>query len=87
MKIIHHDGFTEDELYSFKPTVLDNLLNSMKYVLTGMGLLRINLESNKNQVNHPLFYIFFFWFKVLKKMPVSGFEPGTTGLLDQLSTN
>lgn len=50
MKIIHHDGFSHDELLSFKPAVLDNLLGSMKYVLTGMGLLRINLENPKNRV-------------------------------------
>lgn len=49
MKIIHNDGFSYDELLSFKPAVLDNLLGSMKYVLTGMGLLRINLENPKNR--------------------------------------
>ncbi|XP_013782173.1 guanine nucleotide-binding protein G(o) subunit alpha-like [Limulus polyphemus] len=49
MKIIHNDGFTEEELRSFRPTVLDNLLSSMKYVLTGMGILRINLETVKNR--------------------------------------
>lgn len=51
MKIIHHSGFSHDELMSFKPAVLDNLLGSMKYVLTGMGLLRINLENPKNRVH------------------------------------
>nr|CAD7202219.1 unnamed protein product [Timema douglasi] len=51
MKIIHSDGFTKEELRSFRPTVMDNLLSSMKYVLTGMGLLRINLQSAKNK-NH-----------------------------------
>ncbi|CAH1795126.1 unnamed protein product [Owenia fusiformis] len=51
MKIIHNDGFTDEELISFKPTVLDNLLQSMKYVLTGMGLLRINLENPQNKVH------------------------------------
>ncbi|GFT12802.1 guanine nucleotide-binding protein subunit alpha [Trichonephila clavipes] len=51
MKIIHSDGFTIDELKSFKPTVLDNILSSMKYVLTGMGILRINLENAKNKGN------------------------------------
>nr|CAD7442207.1 unnamed protein product [Timema bartmani] len=50
MKIIHSDGFTKEELRSFRPTVMDNLLSSMKYVLTGMGLLRINLQSAKNKV-------------------------------------
>eukprot|EP00057_Strongylocentrotus_purpuratus_P033122 XP_790271.3 PREDICTED: guanine nucleotide-binding protein G(o) subunit alpha [Strongylocentrotus purpuratus] len=49
MKIIHSDGFTDYELMSFKPAVLDNLLNSMKYVLNGMGLLRIPLANSKNK--------------------------------------
>ncbi|GLH02941.1 Guanine nucleotide-binding protein G(o) subunit alpha [Gryllus bimaculatus] len=51
MKIIHSDGFTKEELRSFRPTVMDNLLSSMKYVLTGMGLLRINLQSAKNKAH------------------------------------
>lgn len=54
MKIIHADGFTLSELRSFRPTVLDNLLASMKYVLSGMGLLRINLENPKNKVSYSL---------------------------------
>ncbi|KAG4066614.1 hypothetical protein HA402_007250 [Bradysia odoriphaga] len=49
MKIIHTDGFSTSELCAFRPTVLDNLLASMKYVLTGMGLLRINLEHQSNK--------------------------------------
>ncbi|KRT83625.1 hypothetical protein AMK59_3040, partial [Oryctes borbonicus] len=51
MKIIHADGFTYAELSSFRPTVLDNLLASMKYVLSGMGLLRINLEFPRNKTH------------------------------------
>ncbi|XP_050497997.1 transposable element P transposase isoform X1 [Diabrotica virgifera virgifera] len=51
MKIIHTDGFTHAELSSFRPTVLDNLLASMKYVLVGMGILRINLEHQRNKVH------------------------------------
>jgi len=31
--------------------VLENLLSSMKFVLNGMGLLRINLELPKNRVS------------------------------------
>ncbi|KAL3209092.1 hypothetical protein MRX96_038382 [Rhipicephalus microplus] len=50
MKIIHSEGFSDEELRSFRPTVLDNLLGSMKYVLTGMGILRINLENPKNKM-------------------------------------
>lgn len=51
MKIIHTDGFSLSELCAFRPTVLDNLLASMKYVLTGMGLLRINLEHSANRTH------------------------------------
>lgn len=49
MKIIHNEGFSDEELRSFRPTVLDNLVGSMKYVLTGMGILHINLENPKNK--------------------------------------
>ncbi|XP_028308421.1 guanine nucleotide binding protein (G protein) alpha v1 [Gouania willdenowi] len=51
MKIIHSNGFTKQELSSFKPAVLDNLLTSMKFVLHGMGVLRINLAHNRNKVH------------------------------------
>ncbi|KAF7658655.1 hypothetical protein LDENG_00009680 [Lucifuga dentata] len=51
MKIIHSNGFTKQELTSFKPAVLDNLLTSMKFVLHGMGALRINLANSRNKIH------------------------------------
>ncbi|XP_016536263.1 guanine nucleotide binding protein (G protein) alpha v1 isoform X2 [Poecilia formosa] len=51
MKIIHSNGFTKQELSSFKAAVLDNLLTSMKFVLHGMGVLRINLANSRNKVH------------------------------------
>uniref|UniRef100_A0A8C6WR72 Guanine nucleotide binding protein (G protein) alpha v1 n=1 Tax=Neogobius melanostomus TaxID=47308 RepID=A0A8C6WR72_9GOBI len=51
MKIIHSNGFSKQELSSFKPAVLDNLLTSMKFVLHGMGILRINLANSRNKVH------------------------------------
>ncbi|XP_030645557.1 guanine nucleotide-binding protein G(o) subunit alpha-like [Chanos chanos] len=51
IKIIHSHGFTRQELINFKPAVLDNLLTSMKFVLLGMGMLRINLANHKNRVH------------------------------------
>ncbi|KAL6477166.1 hypothetical protein MHYP_G00156650 [Metynnis hypsauchen] len=51
MKIIYSHGFTKEELTSFKPAVLDNLLTSVKFVLRGMGVLRINLANRKNKVH------------------------------------
>ncbi|XP_055008914.1 guanine nucleotide-binding protein G(o) subunit alpha-like [Boleophthalmus pectinirostris] len=54
IKIIHSQGFSKQELISFKPAVFDNLLTSMKFVLRGMGILRINLASKKNKVHASL---------------------------------
>ncbi|XP_059924836.1 guanine nucleotide binding protein (G protein) alpha v1 [Gadus macrocephalus] len=51
MKLIHSCGFTKQELISFKPAILDNLLTSMKFVLQGMGMLRINLSNKNNKVH------------------------------------
>ncbi|XP_061703171.1 guanine nucleotide-binding protein subunit alpha-11-like isoform X4 [Syngnathoides biaculeatus] len=51
IKIIHSGGFSRQELTSFKPAVLDNLLTSMKFVLRGMGMLRINLANKKNNIH------------------------------------
>ncbi|RVE69576.1 hypothetical protein OJAV_G00079080 [Oryzias javanicus] len=51
IKIIHSNGFSKEELMTFKPAVLDNLLTSMKVVLQGMGILRINLANQKNKVH------------------------------------
>ncbi|CAG00213.1 unnamed protein product, partial [Tetraodon nigroviridis] len=51
IKIIHSHGFSKQELISFKPAVLDNLLTSIKFVLQGMGMLRINLANRKNRAS------------------------------------
>ncbi|KAL3053711.1 hypothetical protein OYC64_006102 [Pagothenia borchgrevinki] len=51
IKIIHSHGFSKQELMSFKAAVLDNLLTSMKFVLRGMGMLRINLANKKNKMH------------------------------------
>ncbi|KAG5279539.1 hypothetical protein AALO_G00078860 [Alosa alosa] len=60
IKIIHSNGFSRQELLSFKPAVLDNLLNSMKFVLQGMGLLRINLVNQRNK-DHAEFVLTCDW--------------------------
>ncbi|KAF7488704.1 Guanine nucleotide-binding protein G(o) subunit alpha [Sarcoptes scabiei] len=48
LKIIHQDGYTVDEMLEFRPIILDNLVSSMKYVVTGMRLLGINFEFQHN---------------------------------------
>lgn len=52
MKIIHGDGYTQEELQGYKPTIVDNLVQSMGAVLEGMGNMRINLgdQSKRKQV-------------------------------------
>uniref|UniRef100_A0A8C6TAT2 Guanine nucleotide-binding protein G(O) subunit alpha n=1 Tax=Neogobius melanostomus TaxID=47308 RepID=A0A8C6TAT2_9GOBI len=51
IKIIHSQGFSKQERLSFKSAVFDNLLTSMKFVLRGMGMLRIKLANKKNTVH------------------------------------
>ena len=58
MKIIHGDGYSKEELRSFKPTVCDNLVHSMRAVLEAMGELHIDLgdQQNKKHVKAILSY-------------------------------
>lgn len=51
MKIIHGDGFTQEELRSYKPTIADNLVHSMRAVLEAMGALYIDLGDQANRVH------------------------------------
>lgn len=38
-------------LFDSQPAVLDNLLTSIKFVLQGMGMLRINLANKNNKAS------------------------------------
>ncbi|KAH9502062.1 Guanine nucleotide-binding protein subunit alpha-13 [Dermatophagoides farinae] len=49
MKIIHNDGYSREEMLEFRPIILDNLVSSMKYVVTGMRLLDIDFQYSTNQ--------------------------------------
>ena len=51
MKIIHGDGFTQEELRSYRPTIADNLVHSMRAVLEAMGSLYIDLGDQGNRVH------------------------------------
>eukprot|EP00051_Salpingoeca_urceolata_P010532 m.128841 g.128841 ORF g.128841 m.128841 type:complete len:354 (+) comp16748_c2_seq1:223-1284(+) len=51
MKIIHGDGFSPAELRSYKPTVCDNLVHSIRAVLEAMGALAINLGNSANRIH------------------------------------
>eukprot|EP00040_Diaphanoeca_grandis_P005861 m.34810 g.34810 ORF g.34810 m.34810 type:complete len:354 (-) comp17041_c0_seq1:23-1084(-) len=51
MKIIHGDGYSVQELTSYKTTVIDNLAHSMRIVLEAMGTLKLNLGDQQNRVH------------------------------------
>jgi len=53
MKIIHGDGYTQQELQSYKPTICDNLVHSMRAVLEAMGMLKINLGNQVSIAESP----------------------------------
>ncbi len=45
MKIIHLKGYSEDELYNYRPTVFKNLLECAKTVIVAMEQFEIELGS------------------------------------------
>lgn len=51
MKIIHGDGYTQQELKEYTMTIVDNLVQSMRIVLEAMGNLKINLGDQSNRVH------------------------------------
>jgi guanine nucleotide-binding protein subunit alpha len=50
MKIIHLDGYTEDELYNYRPTVFKNLVECAKAVIAAMRQFDIDFSSEQNRV-------------------------------------
>ena len=51
MKIIHGDGYSSDELNSFKTVVHSNLLTLMTEVINGTEKLNIQLQHSSNQAH------------------------------------
>lgn len=51
MKIIHLKGYSEDELYNYRPTVFKNLVECAKAVITAMQQLNIEPHNADNR-NH-----------------------------------
>lgn len=51
MKIIHLKGYSEDELYNYRPTVFKNLVECAKAVITAMQQLNIEPEMDENKKN------------------------------------
>lgn len=51
MKIIHLKGYSEDELYNYRPTVFKNLVECAKAVITAMQQFEIEPENEENKAH------------------------------------
>jgi guanine nucleotide-binding protein G(i) subunit alpha len=53
MKIIHLQGYTEDELYNYRPTVFKNLVECAKAVIAAMRQFELEpfIEENREYAN------------------------------------
>jgi len=58
MKIIHLKGYSDDELYNYRPTVFKNLIECAKAVINAMNQLDIEpvIEENKAYCDFLLEY-------------------------------
>ncbi|KAK9435037.1 guanine nucleotide-binding protein alpha-3 subunit [Metarhizium brunneum] len=58
MKIIHLKGYSEDELYNYRPTVFKNLVECAKAVITAMQQFDIEpqLEENRRHIEYLMEY-------------------------------
>ncbi|KAI8577463.1 hypothetical protein K450DRAFT_251784 [Umbelopsis ramanniana AG] len=48
MKIIHQNGYTTEELFSWRPTVYKNVIQSIKTLVTAAGLMGICFQEPRN---------------------------------------
>jgi guanine nucleotide-binding protein G(i) subunit alpha len=58
MKIIHLEGYTDDELYNYRPTVFKNLVECAKAVIAAMRQFELDfaLEENREYANFLMEY-------------------------------
>ncbi|KAK2589744.1 Guanine nucleotide-binding protein alpha-2 subunit [Conoideocrella luteorostrata] len=59
MKIIHLKGYSDDELYNYRPTVFKNLVECAKAVITAMQQFEIEpqMEENQAHIEYLLSYL------------------------------
>lgn len=51
MKIIHLKGYSDDELYNYRPTVFKNLVECTKAVIMAMQLFDIPFANEENGIH------------------------------------
>lgn len=56
MKIIHDNGFTEDDLLRFKPVIFSNTIMSLVTMLRAMDKLRIQFDEKARMVDARMVY-------------------------------
>ena len=63
MKIIHQNGFSREELLTYRLTVYRNLVDSAQAIVLAMRKIGIDCETPSNRVSGCLrnFRCFFFW--------------------------
>ena len=50
MKIIHQNGYSRDELVSFRPTIYKNALESVQLLVSAMRRLSVGFVNPLNEV-------------------------------------
>jgi guanine nucleotide-binding protein G(i) subunit alpha len=51
MKIIHQNGFTKDELLSYKPTIYKNVIDSAQAIVYAMRKIQVDCVLPNNRAN------------------------------------
>lgn len=51
MKIIHLKGYSEDELYNYRPTIFKNLLECARALISAMRQLEIESDIKENRAH------------------------------------
>lgn len=52
MKIIHQNGYTTDELFLYRLTVIKNLVDSAQAIVLALRKFKIEVEVAENRVSY-----------------------------------
>lgn len=72
MKIIHQNGYTPEELYTWKTTVYKNVIESAQTLITAIRKYNYQYENPQNEVNS---HIYFFIYKIINRINSHPFNP------------